>query len=139
MGCCPTAPRSLVIETTVLRVDGETCDRCEETVEAVRAAARDLQAELLPANVRVTLIEHSADPDRVPESNTVLINGRSVEEWLGARRVATDCPSCSDLVGTSVCCGAVEVDGRVQESYTAEQIREAAYAALGIVDAGCCG
>jgi hypothetical protein len=32
-----------VIETTVLRVDENTCDRCSDTVETVRQAARDLQ------------------------------------------------------------------------------------------------
>lgn len=138
MGCCSPAPRSIVIETTVLRVGDETCDRCGTTVETVRSAARDLQDVLLALNVRVSLIEHASSTDAIDVSNTVLINGRPVEEWLGAKRVSTDCPSCGDLLGESTCCGAIEVEGTVFESYTAEQIRDAAFAALGAVDVGGC-
>lgn len=138
MGCCSSPARSLVIEAAVLRVEDETCERCNGTIEAVRAAARDLQGMLLPLNVRVTLVEHAVSADEIERSNTVFINGRPVEEWLGAERIATDCPSCSDLVGASVCCGAVSVNGRTQESYTTEQIRDAAFAALGVVDVGGC-
>lgn len=137
-GCCRPASRDLVIETTVLRVDGETCDRCGTTVETVRQAARDLQDVLFARNVRVRLIERAASPEQVDASNTVLINGRPVEEWLGARRVSTDCPSCGDLLGRSTCCGAIETDGALYESYTAEQIRDAAFAALGLADSGGC-
>jgi hypothetical protein len=138
-GCCRPASRDLVIETTVLRVAGETCDRCSDTVETVRQAARDLQDALLERNVRVRLIEHAASPDRVDASNTVLINGRPVEEWLGATRVSTDCPSCSELLGRNTCCGAIEHEGSVHESYTVEQIRDAALTALGIAgEGGCC-
>ena len=140
MGCCSPAPRSIVIETTVLRVDGETCERCGDTVEAARSAARDLQLVLLPLNVRVTLVEHAATADTIEDSNAVLINGRPIEELLGAERISTDCPSCSELVGQSACCGAVRIGNRVQESYTPEQIRDAVFATLGPVDAGggCC-
>ena len=140
MGCCSPAPRSVVIETTVLRVDDETCERCGDTVEAARAAARDLQLVLLPLNVRVTLVEHAATAESIEDSNSVFINGRPIEELLGAERVSTDCPSCSDLVGQSVCCGAVKIGDRVQESYSVEQIRDAVFASLNVVDAGggCC-
>ncbi len=138
MGCCSPAPRSIVIETTVLRVGDETCDRCGTTIEIVRSAARDLQDVLFALNVRVSLVEHAASEDDIDASNAVLVNGRPVEEWLGAKRVSTDCPSCGDLLGESTCCGAIEVEGTVFESYTAEQIRDAAFAALGTVDAGGC-
>lgn len=136
-GCC-SAPRSLVLETTVLRVEGETCDRCGSTVEAARQAARELEAVLKPMGVRVTLLEHAATAGEIEASNTVLVNGRTAEEWLGASRVATDCPSCGDLVGESVCCAAVEIDGEVHESLSAEQIREAGLIALGLVGGGGC-
>lgn len=140
MGCCSPAPRSIVIETTVLRVDGETCERCGDTVEAARAAARDLQLALMPLNIRVTLVEHSAAAENIEDSNSVLINGRPIEELLGAERITTDCPSCSRLVGQSACCGAIRISDCVQESFTPEQIRDAVFATLGPVDAGggCC-
>lgn len=138
-GCCSSAPKSLVIETTVLRVDGETCERCGGTVEAVRSAAKQLESVLTPRGVRVTLVEHAASADNIEDSNSVMINGRSLEEWIGAERVSTDCPSCGDLVGESTCCGAVSVGGTVHESFSVDQIQDAAFAALGMGDAaGCC-
>lgn len=137
-GCCPPAPRSLVIETTVLRVDGETCERCGGTVEAVRSAAQQLETVLTPLGVRVTLVEHAVSADNIEDSNSVMINGRPLEEWVGAERVSTDCPPCGDLVGGSTCCGAVSVGGSVQESYSVEQVREAAFAALDLGGAGGC-
>ena len=137
-GCCSPAPKSLVIETTVLRVDGETCERCGGTVEAVRSAVAQLETVLTPLGVRVTLIEHAASADNLEDSNSVMINGRSLEEWIGAERVSTDCPSCGDLVGEAACCGAVSVDGAIQESFSVEQVRDAAFAALGFGGSGGC-
>ena len=137
-GCCSPAPKSLVIETTVLRVDGETCERCGDTVEAVRSAVKQLETVLTPLDVRVTLIEHAASAENLDDSNSVMINGLSLEEWIGAERVSTDCPSCGDLVGEAACCAAVSVDGAVQESFSVEQVRDGAFAALGFGDAGGC-
>lgn len=111
-GCCSPAPKSLVIETTVLRVDGATCERCGDTVEAVRSAVEQLKTVLTPLDVRVTLIEHAVSADNLDDSNSVMINGRSLEEWIGAKRV--------------------------QKSFSVEQVRDAAFAALGFGGAGGC-
>lgn len=138
MGCCSSQPRSIVIETTVLRVEGDTCDRCGSTVESARTAARELGTMLEPLNVRVTLVEHASAADDIDASNSVLINGRPIEELLGATRVTTDCPSCGDLLGESTCCGAVQIGDELHESFSAGQIREAAFAALGPVGGGDC-
>lgn len=138
-GCCSSAPKSLVIESTVLRVDGETCDRCGDTVKSVRAAVKQLETVLAPMNVRVTLIEHAATAEDLADSNTVMINGRPIEQWIGAERVSTDCPSCGDLLGEAdCCCGAVSVGGAIQESYSVEQVIDAAFAALDLGDTGGC-
>lgn len=138
MATCCGSSRGLTIEATFLRVDGETCDRCETTCDSVREAARKLKAMLEPVRVPVTLIEHDATADQLADSNTVLINGRPLEEWLGAQRVTTACPSCGELIGESACCSAVAVDGEVHEALTPELVMSAALAALGIGGAGCC-
>lgn len=127
--------RSLLIEATFLRVEGETCDRCGDTSASVRAAADALEKGLAPLNIPVTLIEHDATAENLPDSNTILINGRSLEDLLGAERVATDCPSCSDLVGESVCCSAVSMDGAIHESLTADHVMRAALIAIGMLEA----
>lgn len=145
MGCCSPPPKSIVIETTVLRVDGDTCDRCNATIDNARVAADELRSQLKPLGVEVTLIERATTMENLPSSNSVLINGRLIEEWLGATRVSTECASCGDLCGDdSACCGAIELGDTVQESYTVEHVREAAMSALGEVLSGgsggsCCG
>jgi hypothetical protein len=144
MGCCAPAPKSIVIETTVLRVDGETCERCNGTIDNARVAAGELKSQLKPLGIEVTLVEHATTMENLPDSNSVLINGRPIEQWLGAERVSTECASCGDLCGEeSVCCGAISLGDTVQESYTVEHVREAAMMALGVAlsggGGGCCG
>jgi hypothetical protein len=85
--------QSLIIDAIFLRADGETCDRCGETLSSVHEAAGALEKGLAALSIPVTLIEHDATAENLPDSNTVLINGRPLEKWLGAERVATDCPS----------------------------------------------
>ncbi len=136
--CCPTPQRTLVIETIAIRVDGVTGGRCTHTVESARFAASELEADLAPLNVKVTLIEHDAISEDFSDSNSVLINGRSVEEWIGVERVLTDCGPCSALVGIAVSCGAISIEGSVDDSYCIEQIREAAFTALNEGASGCC-
>lgn len=127
-----------MIQSTVLRVDDEICDRCGQTVEAVRTATEELTVALAPLNVRVTLVEHAATAEEIESSNSVMINGWPIEEWLGAERGTTDCPSCGDLLGESTCCAAVRIGDTVQESFTVEQIKDAAISALGVADVGGC-
>jgi hypothetical protein len=133
--------RRLLIEAAFLRVGGETCDRCSDTQSSVREAARSLERGLASLNIAVTLIEHEVAAEDLPDSNTVLINGRGIEEWLGAERVSTDCPSCAALVGESACCSAVSVGGTVHESLTADLVMSAALIALGLMppSRSCCG
>lgn len=143
MGCCSSAPKTIVIETTVLRIDGETCERCNTTIDNARVAADALKTQLKPLGVEVSLVEHATTKENLPDSNSVIINGKPIEEWLGAERVSTECVSCGDLCGEeSVCCGAISLGDTVQESYSVEHIREAAMMALGALLSGggsCCG
>ncbi len=130
----------MVIESTFLQFDGETCDRCTDTQSAVREAVEALQPALAAREIPVTLVEHDVTVDELADSNTVLINGRPLEEWLGAERVSTDCPSCGDLVGESVCCSALSVGGEVHESLTVDHVMTASLTALGLMkpSGGCC-
>lgn len=133
----------VVIETTVLRVEGETCERCNGTIENARVAAEELKAQLKPLGIEVRLVEHATTMENLPDSNSVVINGKPIEGWLGATRVSTECSSCGELSGEDgVCCGAVAIDDEVHESYSLEHIRAAALSALGQVlssgGGGCC-
>ena len=141
MDCCSPKPKRITIETTVLNIDGATCERCSATTVNARGVADELTIQLKPLGVEVSLVEHAAAMGNLTQSNSVLINDKPIEEWLGATRVSTECPSCCKLSGEeNVCCGAMLVDETVHESYTADQIRRAALMALSAVTGGkgCC-
>lgn len=123
--------REITIESAVLRVEGETCERCCSTVDAVREAVARLEPMLAEHHLSVRLVEHSLDASQLERSNSVLVNGRPLEALLGAERVATDCPSCADLVGESSCCGALQIGDTVSESPTADMLVAAVMAGVG--------
>lgn len=140
-GCGCGRPDSLLIEASFLRVDGETCERCNSTSTAARDAAERLKGVLGPMGVEVVLREYALEMDELDSSNTLRINGRPLEDWLGAERVSTECASCGDLCGyDSVCCSALELEGEVHESPSVDLIMQAALKATGIFGGGgsCC-
>lgn len=129
--CC-SGPTQVRVEFDYLTVDGETCDRCGDTRDAVRAAVADARAAL-PASLAVLeFVERELTASRVDESNRVLVNGRPAEEWVGGTGVMSDCPSCSDLVGESVCCREIEVDGVHTEAVGRDVVFGAIMAAAGL-------
>lgn len=130
-GCC-SGPTQVTVEFDHLVVDGETCDRCGDTREAVRAAVADARAVLPASLVDLTLVERELPAGRLAESNRVLVNGRPAEEWLGGTSVMSDCPSCSDLVGESVCCREIEVGGVRTEAVGRDVVFDAIMAAAGL-------
>lgn len=133
-GCCSPEER-IVVEVERVVVDGATCDRCGSTWDAARAAVTAVAGELAGLGVAVDLQDRPLTADRVADSNRVLVNGRSVEEWLGATVVENECASCSDLLGEPTCCRAYEFDGVLTESLSAEHIAQAIRRAAGIAPA----
>lgn len=109
--------------------DNETCPRCSLTEEAVEGAVRQLSKILAPVRKTVDLkkIELSkADFDKNPlSSNEITINGKTLEDWLGA------------IVGKSDCCGAcgdnecrtMELEGKIYEDIPEDLIVRAGLAA----------
>jgi hypothetical protein len=132
VGDCCSAPARVLVEFEYLTVDGETCDRCGDTREAVRSAVADARAALPSALAALEFVERELTADRLAESNCVLVNGRPAEEWLGGVSVMSDCPSCSDLVGESVCCREIEVDGVRTEAVGRDVVFDAIMAAAGL-------
>jgi uncharacterized membrane protein YraQ (UPF0718 family) len=117
----------LVIEWRHLATDKGTCERCSDTGTAIKSLVETLRKE----NIKVELNEIKLDASRLNESNAVFINGRSVEEWLKAKRGSSNCPSCSDLVGQASCCRTVVTpDGEEHEALSEAVLLKAARAAL---------
>lgn len=129
-GCCGDATR-VTVEIEYLVVGGKTCDRCGDSLEAVRAAVADARSLLPPSAATIELVERELGPDSLPDSNRVLVNGLPVERWLGGTAPMSDCPSCSELVGASVCCRGIEVGDVRSEAMSRDFVFDAIMAAAG--------
>lgn len=133
MGCCMNGTE-VAVEVRRLVVDGRTCERCGDAWENAVAAVRSLEGELAGYGVRVRLFETRLDPEDLARSNSVLVDGRPVEEWLAGdvRSTETECPSCGELVGEPACCRSYEVAGEEVEALTADVIATAIRRAAGV-------
>lgn len=129
-----TAVRSLRIEWRHLDQQGETCQRCAQTGQAIERVMARLADELSQLGIDVTFEETPLGKDDVAESNTILFNGTPVEELLpgAARAIDSDCPSCSDLIGQDTCCRAVEYQGITFEEIPEWMIHMVAWRAVGL-------
>ncbi len=111
-------------------LDGdETCQRCGATEAAVSEACRVLQQTLAPWGITVRLDKTALDPATFAQdplqSNLITINGRSLEEWLGAQTGQSQCCGpCGDNE-----CRTILVNGQVYEAIPAELIVQAGLAA----------
>ena len=123
----------MLVEVERLVVAGETCDRCGDTWAAAETAVASVQAELAAIGLPVDLIERPLPPERIGDSNRVLVSGRPVEDWLGGAVNMTDCPSCGELVGEPSCCRSYEIGGVASDALSAEDIARAIRIAAGLV------
>ncbi|MDW7711641.1 MAG: DUF2703 domain-containing protein [Deferrisomatales bacterium] len=125
--------KRLVIEWRHLESEGRTCDRCSDTGEAVRKAFADLEKDLAPEGVRVSLVETVLGEDRVRESNEIRFNGVLLEDLLPAARAGENaCCSCTELLAVETSCRTVEIGEQSLEAIPAELIRQAARRAAGL-------
>jgi hypothetical protein len=143
--CCPAPAKELYIVWERLLVENETCPRCGTTEAELNKAAGMLQKSLAPLGITVniekkeiTLAEFKTDSTR---SNRIMINGRTLEEWLGAQSGQSPC---CDVCGDEEC-RTVEVAGETYEAIPADLIVRAGLVAAAAIpitppDAPCsCG
>ena len=78
---------------------GETCGRCSDTGANLWAVITELGQEHLFDNVELELENTILPPERMDESNVVLINGVPIEHILGAGVTFGGCSSCPDHSG----------------------------------------
>lgn len=100
----------------------QTCPRCGTTEREVEKAVRELNRELAPVDITVTLVKKSIDAEAFKkdalQSNRILIAGKTLEEWLGA---ATGQSKCCDVCGDSDC-RTIEYDGEAHEAIPSDMI-----------------
>lgn len=101
---------------------GVTCPRCAGTGEEVCSATATLTAALAPLGTAVRLDQEVVPLTRFTEapleSNRILIDGRTLEDWLGGE---TGQGPCCDVCGSNDC-RTVTVDGVVYEAIPADLI-----------------
>lgn len=119
-----------------LTVGGATCERCGDTGRSVREAAAELDRLLAPRGIAVRLEEKALPPFAVAESNRVFLNGRALEDILGAEVLLNGCPSCGELLGAETDCRALRLDGRVYEALPRELVVRAGLAEANRIGAG---
>lgn len=109
--------------------EGQTCNRCGTTYEALQRAVAKLKKVLAPLGLEPVL-----ETKEIPEksfktdpsaSNRLWIAGRALEEWLGA---AVGSSRCCSVCGESEC-RTLEVGGSVFEAIPEDLILRAALVA----------
>jgi hypothetical protein len=115
--------KTLVIEWQRLLDDHkQTCPRCGATEQEAEKAVQKLNQLLEPSGIEARLVKKSLDPETfrndVLQSNKILIAGKQMEEWLGARTGQSKCcETCGDAE-----CRTVEYAGDTHEAIPADMI-----------------
>ena len=116
--------KTIDIEWRHLVVDQATCERCSDTGLLLQQLVTDLNHECAARRVQVSLTETPLGPERISESNQVLINGRPLEVSAPTIRIgASNCRSCGELTGRDEQCRTVELEGQSFEVPPAYLIR----------------
>lgn len=117
--------KHLEIEWMHYDKEGETCTRCNNTGDNVKAALKSISKDKNFKDTIITYKETKLDADKMPESNTVLINGIKLETILNATASENFCHSCSCLAGAGSNCRTIVRDGQSYEAIPEEMILEA--------------
>ncbi len=120
-----TGTKILTITWRRLLAGGETCPRCGATEAEVDTAVTLLRQSLEPLGFEVSLVKQELTMMQFKQdtlqSNSIRINGRLLEEWLGG---STGQSVCCDVCGSNDC-RTVEVKGDVYEFIPADLVVKA--------------
>lgn len=126
--------KTITIEWRRLVRGGETCERCHETGETLSRLVTEMNRECEPRGCLFLLKETGLEADSLPESNSLLIDGITLEQALpGASVASSDCESCCELIGERVECRTVAFGGFSYEALPEQLMRDAICRV-----AGCC-
>jgi len=75
--------KELVIEWQHVGADiSNTCERCAATGTSLNQVLKDLKPYFEQKNIHVQVKETVLPPERLPDSNRILINGKALEDYL---------------------------------------------------------
>ena len=82
----------------------QTCPRCSETGETVKTGVSKLKNALTELGIEVELIQKTLDfsafTNNPLKSNSILLNGKLLEDWIGGE---TGKSKCCDVCGDAEC------------------------------------
>ena len=122
--------KQLHIEWKHYEKEGQSCERCSATGKTLYEVIQGLRQELGERNVHIDFTETALPESSISESNTILINGHTLEEILHYTPSSSNCPSCSCLTGKETTCKTLVHDDATYEEIPEELIRTAVFQVL---------
>ena len=118
---------TLDIEWQHIEESGNTCIRCADTGETLEDAITKLAMECKPCGWDIHFKETRLSVDQIKQSNSILFNGKAIEDILPKAKVAENhCQSCCEFTGDAeTYCRTLEVEGTIHEAIPAALIRQA--------------
>ena len=117
--------KELKIEWKHYDKEGETCTRCNRTGDNIKTALSVISKDDSYKNIKIDYKETILEANKMPDSNTILINGQKLEDILNARASENYCHSCSCLAGSGTNCRTIELNDKSYEDIPKELILEA--------------
>ena len=126
---CPTTQQLVIKWQRLMSENEQTCERCDKTQEEVAKAYQRLKDMLASLGIEVILEDQVLDEEAFAKdpqaSNRIWINGKTLEEWLGAETRESACVTCCEILGKEIKCRTIEFAGKIFESIPANLIIKA--------------
>lgn len=118
--------KKILVEWFCYDKAGQTCGRCDESVQVIRKTVEIMLPALTERDIVVDLKAHLLDESRIDHCDTVTINGRDILHLLNERDdIYTFCGSCTTLTGKPTECRAFIYKNMAYESLPEEMLRDA--------------
>lgn len=125
--------KKITVEWKYYAKDGKTCTRCTSTGKNLHSVLERLRKELLLKNIDLELKETVLPKSKIPESNSILIDGIPIEQILpNTVKGESECCSCGDLCGSPTDCRTVNQNGIVYEEIPTSLIKKAIFEKLNL-------
>jgi hypothetical protein len=114
-------------------VDRNTCSRCKTTDKNVERTVLGLRKALRGSDIAVDFKTTKLSMDKLAQSNSVLINGKDVEELANGERKALSsaCRGCSKIMKSPCECRTYTYRGKKHSYVPQAMIREAILNSVG--------
>jgi len=108
-------------------VDRDTCNRCRTTDKNVEKTVRGLRKALRESGFSVDFTTKKLPISKLAESNSILINGKDVEELVNGKRgtLSSACRGCSEIMESPCECRTYVYRGKKHSYIPQAMIREA--------------